>query len=43
MSRAKPRTLEDPVKSAQKILSLSDADFAKWLDRVVGAGLKMGR
>ncbi len=44
MSRTKSRTVgEDPIKSAQKILALSDKDFAKWLDRVINAGLRIGR
>jgi len=33
----------DPVKSAKKILSLSGYDFQRWLDRVIGAGLKIAR
>jgi hypothetical protein len=44
MSRAKPRGNEgDPLKSAQSVLSLSDEDFGRWLDKVIDAGLKIGR
>jgi len=40
MSRIRPgRPREEPIEPAQKILSLSDDDFAKWLDRVIDAGL----
>jgi len=44
MSRAKSKGTEgDPLKSAQRILSLSDEDFGRWLDKVIDAGLKIGR
>jgi hypothetical protein len=44
MNRTKSRLLQgDPIASAQKILSLSDNDFAKWLDKVIDAGLRIGR
>lgn len=44
MSRTKPRTEQgDPIQSAQRIISLSDDDFAKWLARVIDAGLRIGR
>jgi len=44
MSRAKSRAVpEDPLKSVQKILSLSDEDFGRWLDGVIDAGVKTGR
>jgi len=33
----------DLIESAQKALSLSYDDFAKWLDRVFDAGLNIGR
>jgi hypothetical protein len=34
---------DDPVKSVQKVIAMSDQDFAKWLDKVVSTGLKIGR
>ncbi len=45
MSRTRSRKTaeEDPVKSVERILALSDDDFAKWVDRVVNAGLRTGR
>ena len=38
VGRSEP-TEENPIRPAERILALSDDDFAKWLDRVI-AGLK---
>ena len=44
--KEKPRNMrklvkeeEDPIASVERVLALSDADFEKWLDRVISAGL----
>ncbi|MDA4123392.1 MAG: hypothetical protein OK456_09460 [Thaumarchaeota archaeon] len=41
MKRARARKTEedDPMKSVERVLALSDADFDKWLERVITAGL----
>lgn len=30
---------EDPSKSVERVLALSDAEFEKWLDTAIAAGL----
>jgi len=40
MKRARSGITEnEDLRSVQRVLSLSDQDFARWLDRVIGAGL----
>ena len=41
MSRPRQRTKEeDPVKSVERVLALSDEEFSRWLDRAIKAGLR---
>jgi len=41
VNRTRSKREEDPVKSVEKIIALSDKDFAEWVDTVVNAGLKL--
>lgn len=43
MSGRKKSTDKEELKGVERILALSDADFEKWVDRVLRAGLRIKR